>query len=76
MAPGWEALRKMSDQELIEMYDRGHENVVVAIDFVRRELSLRETQRQTEAILSLTRRIVRDGAGSEAAVAARRLRKG
>jgi hypothetical protein len=54
MAPRFEDLHQMSEEELIALYNRMHENVQIGLSFVREEIALRASERQTAIAVRLT----------------------
>ena len=64
MAPKLEQLRSMSTSELDELYERTAPNVVIGLDFIRREIEWRaqadfseRTERMTKSMEEMTREI-------------------
>jgi hypothetical protein len=57
VAPTYEQLRAMSDEELIEFHDSATSNMGVNVSFALDELTRRTTERQTAAMLGYTKSI-------------------
>ncbi|GIU94633.1 MAG: hypothetical protein KatS3mg012_1090 [Gaiellaceae bacterium] len=55
--PTFSELQKLSDEKLIERYDQAAERTVVGTEFYLRELSRRDTRRQSETLLKFTQQI-------------------
>lgn len=57
MIPKYAELRKLTDEELIQRYDKEAENTVVATGFYLGELSHRSMERRSERMLEFTKQI-------------------
>jgi hypothetical protein len=55
MIPKWSELQTMSDEDLIDRYNRAAENTSVGTRFYLEELNRRAATRQTDEIVKLTR---------------------
>ena len=53
----YEKLRSMSEEDLIEMYDRVAPATVLPVTFLRDELARREMEKQQENMLALTKQM-------------------
>lgn len=58
MAPTYDQLRQLSDAELVDLYDKTAESVIVGLNFILDELRRRETVRQSEAMVAMTKKVV------------------
>ena len=54
MEPRWADLQRMTEAELVELYDRIAGNTQVGLDFVRQALSEKQVARQTRTLVNLT----------------------
>jgi hypothetical protein len=55
--PTFSELQKLSDEKIIERYDQAAERTVVGTEFYLRELSRRDTRRQSATLLKFTQQI-------------------
>ena len=58
VAPKIVELREMSEEQLVQMYDKISESTIIGTDFYLQEIVRRNQNRQTETMLKYTRYIL------------------